>query len=158
MYIYIYVNNTVTFLDLQLTIDNNHMKSCVHFKPTNSNNYLLFSSSHRPSCKQSIPFSQLLRIKRCCFDNDDVITISNQVANYFSARQYPKHIIESANENVHSIHRENILMPSSEKVSPDRIPLIIPFHPSIYPLRRIILKHYKALMTDPRRGYGTLPW
>ena len=39
-------------------------------------------------------------------------------------------------------------MPSSEKVSPDRIPLILPFHPSIYPLRRIILKHYKTLMTD----------
>ena len=129
-------------------MDNNHIKSCAHFKPTDSHNYLLFSSSHPPSCKQSIPFSQLLPIKRCCSDNDDVITISNQVANYFSARQYPKHIIESVNENVHSIHREDILMPSSKKVSPDRIPLILPFHPSIYPLRRIILKHYKTLMTD----------
>ena len=39
-------------------------------------------------------------------------------------------------------------MPSSKKFSPDRIPLILPFHPSIYPLRRIILKHYKTLMTD----------
>ena len=39
-------------------------------------------------------------------------------------------------------------MPSSKTVFPDRIPLILPFHPSIYPLRRIILKHYKTLMTD----------
>ena len=39
-------------------------------------------------------------------------------------------------------------MPSSKKVSPDRITLILLFHPSIYPLRRIILKHYKTLMTD----------
>ena len=93
----------------------------------------------------SIQFSQMLRIKLCCSDNDDVITISNQVANHFSARQYPKHIIESANENVRSILREDILMPSSKKVSPDRIPLILPFHPSIYPLRRIIQKHYKLL-------------
>ena len=75
------------------------------------------------------------------------ITISNHVANHFSARQYPKHIMESTNQNVHSIHREDILRPSS-KISPDRIPLILPFHPSIYPLRRIILKHYKSLMTD----------
>ena len=147
-YTYTISSNTVTFLDLQLTIDNNHIKSCVHFKPTDSHNYLLYSSSHPPSCKQSIPFSQLLRIKRCCSDNDDVITISNQVTNYFSARQYPKHIIESANKNIHSIHREHILMPSSNKVSPDSIPLILPFHPSIYPLRRIILKHYKTLMTN----------
>ena len=147
-YTYTISSNTVTFLDLQLTIDNNHIKSCVHFKPTDSHNYLLYSSSHPPSCKQSIPFSQLLRIKRCCSDNDDVITISNQVANYFSARQCPKHIIESANKNIHSIHREHNLMPSSNKVSPDSIPLILPFHPSIYPLRRIILKHYKTLMTN----------
>ena len=27
-------NNTVTFLDLQLTIYSNHIKSCAHFKPT----------------------------------------------------------------------------------------------------------------------------
>ena len=39
-------------------------------------------------------------------------------------------------------------MPFSKKVSPDRIPTILPFHPSIYPLRRIILKHYKTRMTD----------
>ena len=147
-YTYTISNNTVTFLDLQLTIDSNHIKSCVHLKPTDSHNYPLFSSSHPPSCNQSIPFSKLLRIKRCCSDNDDVITISYQVANYFSARQYPKHIIESANKNIHSIHREDILMPSSKKISPDSIPLIFSFHPSIYPLRRIILKHYKTFMTD----------
>ena len=87
-------------------------------------------------------------MKRCCSDNDDVITISYQVANYFSARQCPKHIIESANKNIHSIQREDIPKPSSKKVSPDRIPLILPFDPSIYPLRRIILKHYETLMTD----------
>ena len=96
-YTYTTSNNTVTFLDLQLTIDGDHIKSCAHLRPTDSHNYLLFSSSHPPSCKQSIQFSQLLRIKRCCSDNDDVIAISNQVANYFSARQCPKHIIESAN-------------------------------------------------------------
>ena len=39
-------------------------------------------------------------------------------------------------------------MTSSKRVSPDRIPLVLPFHPSIYPLRCIILKHYKTLMTD----------
>ena len=59
-YTYTISYNTVTFLDIQLTIDNNHIKSYVHIKPTDSHNYLLFSSSHPPSCKQSIPFSQLL--------------------------------------------------------------------------------------------------
>ena len=33
-YTYTISNNAVTFLDIQLTIDNNHIKSCAHFKPT----------------------------------------------------------------------------------------------------------------------------
>ena len=33
-YTYTISNNTVTFLDLQLTIDNNHIKSYAHCKPT----------------------------------------------------------------------------------------------------------------------------
>ena len=147
-YTYTASSNTVAFRDIQMTVDGNHIKACTHFKPTDSHNYLLFSSSHPPSCKQSIPFSQMLRIKRCCSDNDDCNTISNQVANHISVRQYPKHIIESANENVRSILREDILKPTSKKASPDRIPLVLPFHPSIYPLRRIILKHYESLITD----------
>ena len=114
-YTYAISNKTVTFLDIQLTIDSNQIKSCAHFMPTDSHNYLLFSSSHPPSCMQSNQFSQLLRVKRCCSDNDDVIAISNQVANYFSAPQCPKHIIETANKNIHSIHREDILMPSSKR-------------------------------------------
>ena len=50
-------------------------------------------------------------------------------------------MIESANEIVPSINREDILRPSSKKVSPDIIP-------SILPLRRFFLKHHKTLMTD----------
>ena len=142
------LSSTVTFLDIQLTIDNSHIKPCVHFKSTHSHNYLLFSSCHLPSCNHSIPFSQMLLVKRCCSDNDDSIIISDQAANHFSARQYPKHIIESVNENVLSIRREDILKLSSKKDYLDYIPLILSFHPSINPLRRIILKHYHTLMTD----------
>ena len=43
----------------------------------------------------------------------------------------PKHIIETANDNVHAIHREDILMQSSKNGCPDRIPLIPPFNLSV---------------------------
>ena len=49
---------------------------------------------------------------------------------------------------IYVIYIPSSIMPSSKKVSLDSIPLILPFHPSIYPLHRIILKHYKTLMTD----------
>ena len=74
--------NTVTFLDLQLTIDNNHIKSCVHFKPTDSHNYLLFSSSHPPSCQHSIPF----HFHNCCKSNIVVLTMMMSLRSQIKSR------------------------------------------------------------------------
>ena len=58
------------------------------------------------------------------------------------------HIVDADNHNVQLIHLDIIPRPSSKNVTMDRIPLILPFHLSIYQLRRIILKHYKTPMTD----------
>ena len=125
-YTYTISNNTVTFLSLLLKLNSNNIKSCVHFRPTDSRNYLLFSSSHPPSCIHSFPFSQILRIKRCYSDNNNNIAMSNQVASHFSSRQFPKCIIESANEDVHSILREYVLMPSLRRFH--RIAFLCLFH------------------------------
>ena len=42
-YTYTISNNTVTFYDIQFKIDNNHIKSCVHFKHTT---YTIIFYSH----------------------------------------------------------------------------------------------------------------
>ena len=62
---------------------------------------------------------------KCCFDHVDFITISNLVISDVSARKYHKHIIESANDNVQSIHHEIILRQSSKKDSTDCVLLIL---------------------------------
>ena len=96
-YTYTLSHNTVTFLDLQLTIDNNHIKSCVNFEATDLHKYLLLSSNHPPSSNipfpchnlhesngvvqtMLIPLSQPSQVKRCCSDNADslVTTFTSQ--------------------------------------------------------------------------------
>ena len=141
-YTYNISNKTVTFLDLQLKIDNNHIKSCVRLKLTDSHNYLLFSSSHPPSCKHSI-FTNV--------GNQSIIQTM-----MMSLRSQIKSEITFLHANTPSvslnqptkIFTQFTERPSSKMDSPDHIPLIVPFHPSIYPLHRITLKHYKTLMTD----------
>ena len=77
-----------------------------------------------------------------------MISLQSQIKSQIAFQHViPQAFIELTNKNLHSIHRENILMPSS-KVDLDHIPLTPPFHPSIYLLHRIIPKHYKALMTN----------
>ena len=138
-----------SFLDLDLTIVDRSIKSNIHFKDTDSHNYLLYSSSHPPKCKSSIPFSQLLRAKRICSDDADFIDNSKQLSNFFSNRGYPDKVVQAANLRVQSISRSSILENKVPNCNSDRITLVLPFHPSVQPIKRYILKKFKTLMSDP---------
>jgi hypothetical protein len=70
------------------------------------------------------------------------------MTDFFSARQYPASITQAAHERIHNVDRTNALQPSEPKES-DRIPLVLPYHPSVHPIRRILLRNFKTLMADP---------
>ena len=53
------------------TIKGNGLCISVYHKPTDSHSYLLYSSSHPSHVKNSIPFSQFLRLRRLCSDDSD---------------------------------------------------------------------------------------
>ena len=52
---------SISFLDIIVSINGNRLCS-VSYKPTDSHNYLLYSSSHPNHTKRAIPFSQFLRL------------------------------------------------------------------------------------------------
>ena len=53
--------NSLVFLDIKLSINDNGLSTSVHYKPTDSHNYLLHSSSHPQHVKNAISFSQFHR-------------------------------------------------------------------------------------------------
>ena len=55
------------FLDIKLKINNHSIQTSVHYKETDTHNYLHHTSLHPDHCKQAIPYSQLLRLRhpRC---------------------------------------------------------------------------------------------
>ena len=59
------------FLDIKLSVNGNGLSTSVHYKPTDSHNYLLHSSSHPQHVKNAITFSQFLRLRRLCSDESD---------------------------------------------------------------------------------------
>ena len=59
------------FLDIKLKINNHSIQTSVHYKETDTHNYLHHTSLHPDHCKQAIPYSQLLQLRRICSDNDD---------------------------------------------------------------------------------------
>ena len=140
--------SSVTFLDINVSIQNDGLATSVHYKPTDSHSYLLHSSSHPPHVKNSIPYSQFLRLRRLCSDDTDFSAKADEICHFFAERNYPNSVVTDALERVHNISRETALKPSESK-SEDRIPLTITYHPNNLRVKDIILKNFKLLQSDP---------
>ena len=80
--------NSLAFLDIKLSINDNALSTSVHYKPTDSHNYLLHSSSHPQHVKNAIPFSQFLRLRRLCSDDTDFNNKCEEMYQFFKKRGY----------------------------------------------------------------------
>ena len=75
--------SSLSFLDLCLTISDARITTTIHYKPTDTHSYLDYSSSHPPHCKKAIPYSQFLRLRRICSDDDVYVAKSKEMASFF---------------------------------------------------------------------------
>ena len=87
------------------------MATSVHYKPTDSHSYLLYSSSHPSHVKDSIPYSQFLRLRRLCSEDSDFNSKCDEMSNFFSERGYPDSILSKALNRVQNVNRESALEP-----------------------------------------------
>nr|XP_054772091.1 uncharacterized protein LOC129280060 [Lytechinus pictus] len=104
---------SVAFLDLKVTIEGSGITTSVHYKPTDSHAYLNYASSHPPACKNSIPFSQLSRIRRICSEEDDYNQRADEMQHFFKQRGYPDEILAKAAKRLRHQHVRISFGPSS---------------------------------------------
>ena len=64
-------DSSLSFLDIKVSLEGNGLYKSVHYKLGDSHSYLLYSSSHPSHVKNSIPYSQFLRLRRLCSDDSD---------------------------------------------------------------------------------------
>ena len=81
----------VTFLDVDVRIENGHFHTSVHIKPTNSQQYLHYYSCHPTSTKCSIPYSLATRGRRIC---NHLQTYTSNLTRAFTFRGYPGPLID----------------------------------------------------------------
>eukprot|EP00794_Sanderia_malayensis_P006597 gene6597-biopygen5379 len=63
---------SLPFLDILLTISGYQISTSIYYKPTGAHCFLDYNSSHPRKCKDSIPYSQLRRLRRICSSDDDL--------------------------------------------------------------------------------------
>ena len=143
---------SLPFLDLMISIhpQSTHISTSIHYKPTDSHSYLLFTSNHPSSTKCSIPYSQFLRLRRICTSESDFLSQARIMTTFFEKRGYSKQICHSALEKAHSICRSDALSPAEPNVSPSERPiLVLTYHQHNLPVKKILQKHFWMLQSDP---------
>ena len=141
----------VSFLDVMVRIINNKLETDLFSKPTDSHDYLLYSSAHPQRCKDSIPYSQFLRIRRICSRMEDYEYNVIQLSSHFIRRQYPEELILDAAILARRLDRDTLLNTEREPIEQDKekVFLITTFHPSDHQVREVVHKNWDILGQSP---------
>jgi len=111
----------------------------------------LYSSSHPSHVKNSIPYSQFLRLRRLCSDDSDFSLKSEEMCNFFNKRGYSASAVQAGHHRAQQIDRQAALQ-TSQRENNERIPYTLTFHPHNHAVKSIILKNFKLLHNDPDTG------
>ena len=89
-------SSELSFLDLLTKLLNGYIHTDLYTKSTDAHSYLHFSSCHPSHCKNNIPYSQMLRLRRICSKEEDFRMRCEEFSKYFLERGYKKSVIERA--------------------------------------------------------------
>ena len=133
--------------------ENGTLATTVFYKPTDSHSYVPYSSHHPKACLDSIPYSQFLRLRRICSEDDDFKEQCSKMAGFFLAREYPRSVVERALVKASRVSRASSLIPKV-KNSDHKIPLVLPYYAHLsYKISAMVKKNAKVLGNDPNIGF-----
>ena len=92
---------------------NNKLQTTLYKKPTDRQSYLHANLEHPRSLKESIPYSQALRVKRICSTNSKFEAHINTIKDQFIKCGYEKTLTENQIEKVAKLDRSVILITPS---------------------------------------------
>ena len=131
------------FLDLCLKPVSDRLLTSIHYKDTDTHSYLNYTSSHPARCKNSIPYSQFLRLRRICSGDNDFENKSIEMASFFP-KQRLSFQCDSAIPH-HALISERSDVPDAQPT----IPLVLTYHPTTALIKNIITRNFHLLRDDP---------
>lgn len=145
-----YSASTISFLDVQITTDNNGLATSVYRKPTDRHQYLNFHSSHVRHCKTAIPYSQALRFRRICSNQNDFASNCEQLRIDLARQKYPLPLIENSIRKASEQERSSLISDSKAPNSRSRTNLILTYSASGPNVNEILRRHHNILLQSER--------
>jgi len=141
----------IPFLDVLVSIKDGTLHTDLYSKPTDSHQFLHWTSCHPKHTKSSLPYSLAFRLNRICSSPETLHMRSDELAGFLKDRGYPSSVINRQIRKALETPRTEALRPRMTDVDkPERIPLVITYHPSLPKLSQILLKHLPILHSSDR--------
>ena len=138
----------ISFLDVLVIRKENRLITDLYTKPTDTHDYLLYSSAHDQRCKDSIPYSQFLRVKRICSEDCFFRRNVMMLTIHFLRRNYPQKLLLKAAEMALTKDRQQLLEPRQKTPNTydeEQMFLITTFHPIDHNVRDIVFNNWDIL-------------
>lgn len=103
----------INFLDVNISLNENIISTSVYKKPMSKNMYLSVYSNHPKHLLRALPYSQAIRIKRICSDDDKCKNEIAEMFDRFMDRGYPKTYLDTCKEKLDNKSRNDLLIPRS---------------------------------------------
>ena len=142
-----YSESSVTFLDTKVTLENGHLLTTLHCKPTDSHDYLHRSSYHPSHIINSVPKSQFIRIRRICSRIQDYHAHAKSFIQYFCNKGYNEKSLKKLVHDIANTERDQLLCPKLiENTAEARVPLVLPYHHKFLGISSILKKRYQGMI------------
>ena len=148
-------NVSINFLDITImTNGEGNLFTTLYCKPTDSHNYLLYSSEHPRHILRGIPYSQFLRVRRICTSILDYRQNALMLLSHFIRRGYPITLVQNAMTKAELHNRDELIAknaPSYQRTlrnpnsTEPKFYLVSTHNPANPPLRNIIEQNWPLL-------------
>ena len=158
---YKYSEQCIEFLDVLVKREGSTLSTDLFVKETDAHQFLHFDSCHPFHTKKAIPFSQALRMKRICSDNESFERRISDLKHCLTSRGHKDTLVDAQIDKARAFDREALLSEVSERISDNsKVYLVLTYHPALSRNIYDILKNNHNILHingEHRRVFECLP-
>ena len=139
----------VSFLDVRVVKEGKKIITDMFTKPTDTHQLLHHSSCYPSHTKRGIPYSQALRIRRICSEDQFFDKRVGELRGWLFNRGYKEGEVDQQIDKVRSLDRLELLDRQIKDQSDGRIPLVLTYHPALNRVYDILRDISSILLVGP---------
>ena len=135
--------NTLIYKD-----KNNNIQTTLYKKPTDCQNYIHSKSTHPFSLKNSIAYSQALRLKRICSTTGEYEKHTENLKKQLIKKGYPETMVNEEIQKATNQDRTGLLNKEKTETG-NHLTLCVTYNKTLPKIKTILGKHWHILNVNP---------